>query len=230
MIELLPTTGCTGEELISKINEIIAVVNSMSNVTSYSQLTDKPSINGVTLVGNKSTAQMQISMAGLSDYSSQMSAIATKTEVQNAQAAATQAATAAVQEQIAGKMDKNPTATSEVQMLSDDAYVYIYGDGTLKKIKMSNLTRNVELKMTSDDAIAKAVNQGVQMFTLSGTQDGSNKVFTTLAAFSPATTNLFLNGQRLTLGADYEETTNKSITFVTAPASTDTIVLTAVPR
>lgn len=228
-IELL-SIGCTGQELVDKINEIIAAVNGMQNVTSYTQLTDKPSINGITLSGNKTTTQLGIAMTELSDYVEQSEVLATKSEVETATTTATAAATAAVKEQIAGKMDKNPSSTAEVQMLSDDAYVYIYGDGTLKKIKMSNLTRNVELKMTSDDSIAKAVNQGVQMFTLIGTQDGTNREFKTLNAFSPATTNLFLNGLRLTLGLDYEETTNKIITFTVAPASTDTIVMTAVPR
>lgn len=154
MIELLPTTGCTGEALISKINEIIAVVNSMSNVTSYSQLTDKPSINGVTLVGNKTTEQMQISMAGLSDYSSQMSSIATKTEVQNAQAAATQAATAAVQEQIAGKLDKIPTTTTETDMIGDGAYIYVSDGNESKKVKISTLANNVGYKLTESKIVS----------------------------------------------------------------------------
>lgn len=153
MIELLPTTGCTGEELISKINEIIAVVNAMSNTTSYNDLTDKPSINGVTLVSDKTTAQMQISMAGLSDYETQMSAIATKTEVHDAQSAATAAATAAVQEQIAGKLDKDVSSTRETDMLSKKAFVYISDGNQTKKVSLDTLTKNVGYTLTESKIV-----------------------------------------------------------------------------
>lgn len=154
MISLLPSTGCSGENLISKINEIIAVVNSMSNVTSYSQLTDKPSINGVTLVGNKTTAQMNISMSSLADFSAQMNALATKTEVQNAQDAATTAATAAVQKQIAGKLDKNPEQTTKTDSMSKDVLIYVYDGNSSKKVTLDALTKNIALELTSQKMVS----------------------------------------------------------------------------
>lgn len=230
MIELLLTTGCTGEELISKINEIIAVVNSMSNVTSYNQLTDKPSINGVTLVGNKSTAQMQISMAGLSDYSSQMDTIATKTEVQNAQTAATQAATAAVQEQIAGKMDKDPSSTNEVNLMPSDGYVYITTTDGIRKIKFDKLVDNVQYAGEQKNQVQKIIESSGKLRTITGTQDGTNTNFTVTEGYTPGTSMLYFNGQLLTRGVDYIETSNSTFTMLThIPISTDIMQMVAVP-
>lgn len=230
MIELLPTTGCTGEELISKINEIIAVVNGMQNVTSYRQLTDKPSINGVTLVGNKTTAQMQISMAGLSDYSSQMETIATKTEVQNAQTAATTAATAAVQEQIAGKMDKDPSSTSEVNLMPSDGYVYITTANGIGKIKFDKLVDNVQYAGEQKNQVQKIIQSSGELRTITGTQDGTNTNFTVREGYTPGTSMLYFNGQLLTRGVDYIETSNSSFTMLThIPISTDIMQMVAVP-
>lgn len=230
MIELLPTTGCTGEALISKINEIIAVVNSMSNVTSYSQLTDKPSINGVTLVGNKTTAQMQISMAGLSDYSSQMETIATKTEVQNAQTAATTAATAAVQEQIAGKMDKDPSSTNEVNLMPSDGYVYITTTDGIRKIKFDKLVDNVQYAGEQKSQVQKIVESSGKIRTITGDQDGTNTNFSVTEGYTPGTSMLYFNGQLLTRGVDYIETSNSTFTMLThIPISTDIMQMVAVP-
>lgn len=154
MIELLPTTGCTGAELIAKINEIIAVVNGMSNVTSYNDLTDKPSINGVSLVGDKLTGELQIAMDDLTDYDTQMASIATKAEVTAVETRATAAATAAVQEQIAGKLDKIPTTTTETDMIGDGAYIYVSDGNESKKVKISTLTNNVGYKLTESKIVS----------------------------------------------------------------------------
>lgn len=230
MIELLPTTGCSGEELTSKINEIIAVLNSMSNVTSYSQLTDKPSLNGVTLVGNKTTAQMQISMTGLSDYSSQMETIATKTEVQNAQNAATQAATAAVQEQIAGKMDKDPSSTNEVNLMPSNGYVYIATTDGIRKIKFDKLVDNVQYAGEQKSQVQKIVESSGKIRTITGDQDGTNTNFSVTEGYTPGTSMLYFNGQLLTRGVDYIETSNSTFTMLThIPISTDIMQMVAVP-
>lgn len=154
MIELLPATGCTGEELIDKINEIIAAVNAMSNTTSYNDLTDKPSVNGVTLQGAKTTGELMIEMADLTDYDTQMAAIATKTEVQTAQAAATAAATAAVQEQIAGKLDKNPSQATKADSMSKDGLLYVFDGNASKKVTLDAITKNVALELTSQKMVS----------------------------------------------------------------------------
>lgn len=230
MIELLPTTGCTGKELISKINEIIAVVNGMQNVTSYRQLTDKPSINGVTLVGNMTTAQMKIYMAELSDYSSQMSSIATKTEVQNAQAAATAAATAAVKEQVAGKMDKDPSSTSEVNLMPSDGYVYINTVEGMRKIKFDQLVNNVQYAGEQKSQVQKIIESSGKIMTIIGKQDGTNTQFTVAQEYTQGTSMLYFNGQLLTRNVDYIETSMKEFTMLThIPISTDIMQMVAVP-
>lgn len=230
MIELLPTTGCTGKELISKINEIIAVVNGMQNVTSYRQLTDKPSINGVTLVGNMTTAQMKIYMAELSDYSSQMSSIATKTEVQNAQAAATAAATAAVKEQVAGKMDKDPSSTSEVNLMPSDGYVYINTVEGMRKIKFDQLVNNVQYAGEQKSQVQKIIESSGKIMTIIGKQDGTNTQFTVAQEYTQGTSMLYFNGQLLTRNVDYIETSIKEFTMLThIPISTDIMQMVAVP-
>lgn len=154
MIELLPSTGCTGEELIAKINEIISVVNGQSNATSYNDLTDKPSVNGVELQGEKTTAELMIAMADLADYTTQMQAIATKAEVAGVESRATSAATASVQEQIAGKLDKIPTTTQETDMLGDGAYIYVSDGNQSKKVKISTLANNVGYKLTESKIVS----------------------------------------------------------------------------
>lgn len=154
MIELLPSTGCTGEELIAKINEIISVVNGQSNATSYNDLTDKPSVNGVELQGEMITEELMIAMADLTDYDTQMASIATKTEVAGAESRATAAATAAVQEQIAGKLDKIPTTTQETDMLGDGAYIYVSDGDQSKKVKISTLANNVGYKLTESKIVS----------------------------------------------------------------------------
>lgn len=154
MIELLPATGCTGAELIAKINEIIAVVNGMRNVTSYNDLTDKPSVNGVTLQGAKTTGELRIEMADLADYTTQMQTIATKTEVAGVESRATSAATASVQEQVAGKLDKIPTTTTETDMIGDGAYIYVSDGNESKKVKISTLANNVGYKLTESKIVS----------------------------------------------------------------------------
>lgn len=59
-----------------------------------------------------------------------------------------------------------------------------------------------------------------------GTQNGSNLIFTTTQTYIANSTKIYLNGLRLKRGQDYNETgTNTTITFVQAPLSTDNIVM-----
>jgi hypothetical protein len=76
-IELLHI-GCTGEELVDKINEIIAVVNARRNVSSYRELTDLPTFNGVELIGDLSAADLVIHLADVADYEEVVATLASK--------------------------------------------------------------------------------------------------------------------------------------------------------
>lgn len=59
--------------------------------------------------------------------------------------------------------------------------------------------------------------------TLTGTQNGANTTFSTLSVFVTGTTQLYINGQRVTLGEDYTESGSMGIVFTVAPISTDTL-------
>lgn len=61
----------------------------------------------------------------------------------------------------------------------------------------------------------------------SGSINGSNVIFTTTNQFTSGTTQVYLNGQRLKLGAsfDYTETTSTSITLNLAPIPGDVVLV-----
>lgn len=59
--------------------------------------------------------------------------------------------------------------------------------------------------------------------TLLGTQNGANTTFSTLSDFVTASTKVYINGQRVTLGGDYTESGTSAIIFTVAPLSTDTL-------
>jgi len=58
---------------------------------------------------------------------------------------------------------------------------------------------------------------------LTGTQNGSNEVFTTTDNYISGTTVLWRNGLREVLGVGYTESGAGQITFTTAPLTTDVI-------
>jgi hypothetical protein len=61
--------------------------------------------------------------------------------------------------------------------------------------------------------------------TPAGTQDGTNLVFTLANNFQAGTVSMYRNGLRGTPGYDYSETLPNQITFTTAPAADDAIVV-----
>ena len=58
-----------------------------------------------------------------------------------------------------------------------------------------------------------------------GLLNGVNTVFTTAAAFVSGKTRLYLNGIRQKLSGDYTETGGNEVTFSSAPASTDSVLI-----
>lgn len=64
-------------------------------------------------------------------------------------------------------------------------------------------------------------------FNITGTKNGTNKVFTLSRNFTSGTTRVFVNGIRYTPGAsyDYVETGVNQITFTNAPDSGDLITV-----
>ena len=229
MIDLI-NVGISAADLVAKINEIIAVLNGIESISDYDQLSNKPTLNGVQLSGTLVTGDMGIKLSDLDDYATVFASLATKAEMNSAQTTAIETAQTNAQKLVSGKMDVNPKDTSEATMLSGDAYVYVYGDGTLKKTKLSTLTNNLALTIETKDSYDSAVSKQKRILSLSGDQNGNNVDYTIKDGFVLGTSDLYLNGQRLVRGADYVENTSYSITFLTQiPVSTDRMVFVAVP-
>ena len=141
-IELLQV-GCTGQEVIDAINALIAAHNDGENgsVVSYEDLADKPSINGVTLSGNKTHKQLLVSISGASDYDNFAATNATKSYADEATAEAVEAAQAAVQEALDSKLDKDLGNIEAVDAFPGDAFVPIVTGNGIKKTTLSNVCR-----------------------------------------------------------------------------------------
>ena len=75
--------------------------------------------------------------------------------------------------------------------------------------------------------IAGGVASNVYNEVPGGLQNGINTVFTTASAYVTFTTRIYLNGQRLKIGAaaDYLETAPSQITFNYPIAPTDTLII-----
>lgn len=61
--------------------------------------------------------------------------------------------------------------------------------------------------------------------SLTGVQNGVNTVFTTTFPYVTTTTSIFLNGQRMELGYDYQETNSTTITFNFPIYSSDRVII-----
>lgn len=160
--------GCTGEELVNKINEIIAAVNELAPITSYDSLSNKPTINGVELSGAKTTASLDIAYTGLSDYATQEARLATKANVATAKEEAISEAASNEENNmlhkviqntgmyfiVAGNADgKNNVFSTDVLFKPNSTYVYV--DGVL-------LERGVDYVETDTDTVTltKAPKEG----------------------------------------------------------------------
>lgn len=229
-MELL-TLGCSAVDLIDKINELVAAYNALHNVTSYRDLTDKPTINGIEVVGNMTTNNLKMGISDCIDFSEIIASLATKSDLANAKTEVIGLATASTQEIVSQKLDSNPSSFNEVTMTSDDAFIYIYGDGEVKKLRLGNLSKNISLSIDSRKAIDQVIAKDGSILQLSGSQDGKNTEFHTKESFVSGTTCLYFNGQLLTRGMDYIENSSFSIELLTyIPTEGDVLRLVAVKQ
>lgn len=223
------SVGCTGQQLVDKINEIISAVNGIDPTTNYENLTNKPSINGVTLLGNKNTAALLVAMSGCTDYSAQMATLATKSELSTVETSATNAATQAATALVNGKIPSDSTSVSEATMLNEEAFVYVTGPDGLKKVSIKNLTKNVDMSVQMKSKISETLQDIRQKITLTGAKDGSNTVFAMSPAITLGTSEIYVNGARKIAGTDYIEDNNAQITTLTfIPAASDVMTMIAV--
>lgn len=229
-IDLL-AIGCTGQELVDKINEIIAAVNGITPATSYNQLADKPTLNGITLEGAATTASLKVRISDTADYSTYEQAWATKTYVDDADSKTIEAAEASVKGQLDSKMDKDLSSLDDVQWLSDTGYVPVAVGGQLKKMTIKDAADYAIVKKeASYSASDKSIASQRKYMDLEGTQDGINADFYVKAGFALGTTALYLNGQLLTVNKDYTEISSYQIKMLTRlPEKTDILILMAIP-
>lgn len=77
----------------------------------------------------------------------------------------------------------------------------------------SNKGRVLNIKLTGGSGGTSG--ERTYNMTLSGIKNGTNRVFTTDDDFTPNSTQVYLNGQRMYIGAseDYTETDTNEITF-----------------
>ena len=223
--------GLTAGELIEKINEIIAALNEIQPATSYEDLEDKPSINGVTLSGNKVTSQLQLALSGATDYYTLLNTLATKTYADAATASAVQAAQDAAAAALSGKLDADLSALDEVRYIAEGGHALVLAGGALKLIPLRDLAAYTEVRMAASRAEASSgIASQRRHIPLSGEQDGKNAIFTAQTGFVLGTTALYLNGQMLTEGKDYSESSSYQITMLThLPVAEDTLILMAIP-
>lgn len=229
-IELLHI-GCTGEELVGKINEIVAAVNSLRNVSSYNDLADLPVVNGVELRGEMSTSDLEIRLADAADFEEVSGAFATRDYVDNADTQTVEAAASAAQEVLDSKMDKDLGNITFVTAVGEEAYLPVVTDNGLRKVKVESLANNVAVRNVNIDSLAKAVDDQLTEIELEGEQDGENRNFSPSSPFVAGTSHLFLNGQRLVAGVDYSENGGRSITLLNnAPEASDNLTFIAVKK
>lgn len=231
-IELLQV-GCTGQEVIDAINALIAAHNDGENgsVVSYEDLADKPSINGVTLSGNKTHKQLLVSISGASDYDDFAATNATKSYADEATAEAVEAAQAAVQAELDNKLDKDLGNIEAVDAFHGDALVPIVTGNGIKKTTLSNVAAFAETRAAaSRTELSAAVKEQLKVLPLTGDQNGRNATFACADGYTMSTSCLYLNGQLLTRGTDYTETSSYQIVMLThIPVSTDVMIFMAVP-
>lgn len=229
-IELLHI-GCTGEELVDKINEIIAVVNARRNMSSYRELTDLPTLNGVELIGDLSAADLFIHLADVADYEEVVATLASKEYVDNADNQVVIDARNAAQAVLDSKLDKDLGNVAAVSTVGEDAVIAIVTDDGLRKVRIDSLANNVAVRTASTESLIKASDDQLAQIELEGEQDGENLTFSTAKPFVAGTSHLFLNGQRLVSGVDYSENSGRAITLVSrAPEASDSLVLIAVKK
>lgn len=229
-IELL-YPGCSGSQLIDKINEIIAVLNDVDQTTDYEKLENKPSINGVIISGDLTSKDLPFAIEDASDYSSLMETLATKSEVSDVIVDASAAAVSEVSALLSGKVDSDPVNVSEATLFNEDSFVYIFTREGIRKVKISLLSDNIALRNVSSDNLKKAVITQMAILAVSGEQDGSNTTFKVESDYISGTSMLFLNGQRLAPGIDYMEIPyGFTIISEYIPEKDDIILFQAVPK
>ena len=230
MIETI-SLGITSAQLVAKINEIIAAVNDIQPATSYAELQDKPAINGVTLAGNKTTADLLIALSGATDYATLLETLATKKYTEGVTEAAVAAAEAAAESALEDKLDADTDKIDKVSNAQDADSVLIVTNDGLKKMAIANFA---DVTMARNAAKARSIeniyNKDYENIPLTGLINGTNTRFTNSTGWIPGTTKVFLDGTLLARNTDYVETDRSTIeTTGITPQTGQRLIMLAVP-
>lgn len=231
-LELLQV-GCSGQQILDTINALIAAHNSGESVgaVSYNDLTDKPTLNGVEIIGDLTTATAKIKTAETADYATIQETYATKCYADTAKTEAVAAAEAAAAEALDSKLDKDLVNIEAVDYFSKEALIPIVTNDGVKKTTLVNIASYTKIQNeTALSAVDTALSKERITLTLEGEKDGSNKVYTVVEGYKPGTGMLYFNGVLQSPDEDYEETNSRTITFIhIAPEAEDKITFRAVP-
>lgn len=139
MIDLI-SVGLSGQELVDKVNEVIAAINDMANVSSFSQLSGKPTINGVTVNGNLSLTDLGMTMEHIPGYDDLTAAMLTSDDVETITLDAVDAAETAVASDLDGKMDKDIRSyTQLLNNLNGSELLAVVKEGVAYKMTLKTL-------------------------------------------------------------------------------------------
>lgn len=226
-------TGATAGQIIDTINALIAAHNEGQNPVSvsYEDLTHRPTLNGVVISGDMTTQSAKIKITETEDYAVFEATNATKGYADEAKDDAIAAAQAAVQDELDNKLDKDLGNIEEVDAFSGKAIVpIITGDG-IKKTTLDNVAAFAETRTAaSRTELSSAVKEQLKVLPLTGDQNGRNTTYACADGYTMSTSCLYLNGQLLTRGRDYTETSSYQIVMLThIPVSTDVLIFMAVP-
>jgi len=224
--------GCTFADIIDTVNAILAVLNDGSGISvSYEDLEHKPTINGVELSGALTTGDLLLALSACTGYEALIDTLATKAYADAAKTAAVAAAQTAAQTALDSKMDKNLGNISAVDVFDGNALIPIVTNDGIKKTKLANVAVYAEYQaQTIKTAADTTIDRYRKLLPVVGEQNGINKVFTVTGGYKTGTASLYLNGQLMTLGRDYEETDTTTFTFIhIAPQEEDEITFRAIP-
>ena len=224
--------GCTAEDIIGTINALIAAITSgAGRDIYYKELLGKPTLNGIEIDGDQTTEDLKIKIAETADFDYYEEAWATKNYVDDVEDAAVNAAQAAANAALAGKLDKNLSNLEIVTHMGNGAYIPIMTQSGMVKVSTEDLAAYIGIKSrVENSSIETAIKS--QRETMGGntsTTDGIT-TYTLSQPYTLGTSAVYLNGNRLYAGRDYIEVNAYTIELIGwTLGSNDHILFEAIP-
>ena len=228
----LLSTGCTAQDILNTINALIAAISDGAGQTiSYNDLTDKPTLNGVEIVGSQDTEDLKIKIAETADFSTYNEAWATKTYVNAVKTDAVAAAQTAANAALADKLDKNLSNLEAVNHMGDGSYIPVMTPSGMVKVSTENLVAYIGIKSrVENSSIETTIKSQREPIAVTTVADGNTTRFSVQDYYTLGTSAVYLNGNRLYAGRDYVEVNSRTFEFIGwKPTSDDNILFEAIP-